>query len=149
MDTPEHSVSVRCVTSGATLTLSVEPGDSFFFFVALSHPTLSCVARAWSYRPESIPELFRFMAEHWRGWEGVRSAASLEGEVLLEARSSPAGAITVTLTLENRVSGLNEPPAWRITYPLTIEPGSLDGLARSVEGFFAPVLAAAAAARGG
>ena len=67
---------------------------------------------------ETMVEVFKAMAENWKGWDGEMRWASLEGEFGLVATSSTLGHVTLQLSFREH-SGPNH---WSADIKLTLEP---------------------------
>jgi hypothetical protein len=67
---------------------------------------------------ESLLALFDEMVAEWRGWEGTKDWASLEGEVTLAATHNRVGTVTLRATLWHY-----EQLEWRAAIELTIDAG--------------------------
>ena len=104
--------------------------------MSLRHPSLQAEAHVYALNAHLFSAFFAFLSDNWRGWPGVHKQASHEGELLLEATSSPRGAITLLVTLERRNPGWQLSPVWRVVCPLIIEAGQLERLAKSAGPFF-------------
>ncbi|MBE1579413.1 DUF6228 family protein [Amycolatopsis roodepoortensis] len=76
-----------------------------------------------------LAEFFRRHADDWRGWDGVRTWESLEGELKIDA-SHRYGHVRLRVTLQSfRHDWGND--GWTATGDLTIEPG--EELSRAAE----------------
>ncbi|WP_369371607.1 DUF6228 family protein [Promicromonospora sp. Populi] len=70
---------------------------------------------------QDLAEFFATLEEGWRGWAGVQTWKSLEGELTIEARHQ-FGHVRLTVTLRNlRWEWGND--GWHATVDLTIDPG--------------------------
>jgi hypothetical protein len=75
---------------------------------------------------------FRELAENWRGWEGERKWASLEGEITLSATNDRRGHVAMRVQMR---SGFWDND-WHVTATVQVDPGQLDGFARHAAMFF-------------
>lgn len=113
---------ITCSETRATFTLARQEAD--YWQADLKGRELSCSASVYAFMGDGIDEFFRSMARDWRGWDGVRSWSSLEGELELEASSDGRGHTRLRLRM-----ALDPARDWRIDVVLVIEAGSLDELA--------------------
>jgi hypothetical protein len=118
--------------NGRTLRLdSVERGgdgriDSFQ--VTLTFPGGAATATVHEYGTV-LPNFFRELADAWRGFDGVKSFASLEGELSIEAHHDGLGTVYCEVSL-----GQPWPPEWTLSLVLDFGAGAhLETIARDVE----------------
>jgi hypothetical protein len=84
---------------------------------------------------DGLANLFEAMASEWRGWDGVKSWESLEGDLEVAAQHDRLGQITLRIRLRHYFA----PPEWEARADLTIDPGEqLNAAARDLRGFFTP-----------
>lgn len=113
--------------------------DSHDYFIAeLRGLNIVAHARVVTYMSHGLAELFADMATNWKGWNGSKTWASLEGELDLAAEMDKGGHVSLTVRLRE-----GAPAAWTVTVELLIEAGQLDTLARSARSFQDSVLRAA------
>src|ERR1041384_5591920 len=95
-----------------------------YFEVVLSEPNFRGMLKV--YQPDSpLPtELFRDLARNWKGWDGKRLWASIEGELTLSATCDSAGHTMLTVELRRQTRD-----AWRLLGHLVLEAGQLDEIA--------------------
>lgn len=72
---------------------------------------------------------FGGLAASWRGWDGDRTWASLEGDVVITASHDGAGTIAMLVELRDRPR-VRQEPDWRAALVLTLDAGALDRVAR-------------------
>lgn len=101
------------------------------FSVKLNAPWLRAEARMTTYIYGPPTKFFEEIAASWRGWEGEKSWAEIEGRVALRATTDRRGhvALRVKLRPDPGLPGLAEEV-------LDLEAGGLDRLAEDVRGFF-------------
>jgi hypothetical protein len=72
---------------------------------------------------------FRALADAWRGFDGIKRFASLEGQLTIEARHDGRGTVWCDIGL-----GQPWPPEWELSASLDLGAGAhLDGLATAIE----------------
>jgi hypothetical protein len=82
---------------------------------------------------DGLARLFAEMAAEWRGWEGVKSWESLEGDLGVAAEHDGLGQITIRVGLRR----WEAPPEWEARADLTIDAGEqLTGAASDLRAFF-------------
>jgi hypothetical protein len=82
---------------------------------------------------DGIANLFEEMAAEWRGWDGVKTWESLEGDLEVAAEHDRLGQITLRVMLRRWQS----PPEWEARADLTIDAGEqLANTARELRAFF-------------
>ena len=64
------------------------------------------------------------LAEHWRGWEDVKSWSDFENTLSIDAEHDGLGHVTLTFRMRR-----SQYDGWRVTGPLPLEAGSLGRLA--------------------
>jgi hypothetical protein len=79
-----------------------------------------------------LGEYFGELAASWRGWDGDKSWAALEGDVVIAASHDGRGTIGVVVELRGLPS-IRSDPDWRAALVLTLDAGALDGLARQAK----------------
>ena len=77
-----------------------------------------------------LADLFAYMAEHWRGWEGLRTWGSLEGELKIAARTDRLGHVYLDVTLRE-----GAPEKWTLRTNLVLEAGMLEQAAKGAREF--------------
>ena len=77
----------------------------------------------------SLPHFFRELADAWRGFDDVKSFASLEGELTIDAHHDGRGTVYCEVCLRQP-----RPPEWAVCVVLDFGAGAhLEGLAGEVE----------------
>lgn len=100
--------------------LVVEVVEPAYLTVRLELGTLRAEARVFRHYAsgfDDLAEFFEWLERDWRGWDGVRTWSSLEGDLRLQA--SNRGQVGVLVELECP-AGL---PEWSVKTQLSIEPG--------------------------
>jgi len=122
--------SLKSVHDGYYLTLS--PRGQRGYHALLGGPDLNAETIIYDVTGETFAfaDFWRDLASHWKGWSGVRSWSSLEGDLELEARSDSLGHIQVTCILSR-----GAPHGWHIKARLFTEAGALDALASQAASF--------------
>ena len=119
---------LRCVETtltaenGRTLRLSnvVREGDGSVatFDATLSIPGGSVTTTVHEYGTW-LPSFFRELADGWRGFDDVKTFASLEGELWIEARHDGLGTLYCTVHLRQPA-----PPEWELSAVLDFGAGA-------------------------
>jgi hypothetical protein len=121
--------------------LAIDQADKEWWQVRLEVGSLRAEGRvdgAGSRYSVFLQEFVADLAANWRGWEGSKQWASIEGCLNLDARHDGLGHIELRVGLRGQYSG----DAWRAEGTLTLEPGGLDALVREVQRFENATLAA-------
>jgi hypothetical protein len=120
------------------LSLSLESGQpaSGLLTASLQLDRLAATVQvddSYANRFEDLSSFFAALEKSWRGWEGVQSWESVEGNLRIEARHE-YGKVSLTVTMaRDRAEWDNH--GWRATGDLTIQPGEeLSQIARDVAG---------------
>lgn len=138
----------RCLTrveqsDGVELTLTAENGrtlhlrgvrrsadgsvESYEATLAISGGSVTATVHEYG---TWLPRFFRELADAWRGFDDVKSFASLEGELWIEARHDGRGTVVCQVTIRQP-----RPPTWSLSAELDFGAGAnLDAVARDVEG---------------
>ena len=106
--------------------------DGVTYSVALVGDPLSAVAVACDIQPQRWTAFFRELAQNCRGWPGVKTEESLEGEVLVACTSDQFGIITLRVQLRGERAGA----FWRADDSVFLLAGQLDAIARAAEEYF-------------
>jgi hypothetical protein len=122
---------IKSADSSASLIFSDIEGD---YFTAKFHsPELTVTKRVWGYTDcKLLVNLFEYLAQEWKGWDGEKDWASLEGEFSVSCSSDKKG--HVHLKLRFRQYEGREP--WIAEPSLNLEAGMLEGVAKNVRKFF-------------
>ena len=75
----------------AGASLALRSYDRHYFLAEVSHAGLLATASVSSYMSDGLGDYFGFMAANWTGWAGEREWMSLEGELVLQAKSDRTG----------------------------------------------------------
>lgn len=89
--------------------------------------------RVYALWASGMVDLFGYLAEHWRGWDGAREWTSLEGDLTLSATSDARGHTFLSVEL---APTMDVQPQWRLRSELVLETSQLDVLARDVRTFY-------------
>jgi hypothetical protein len=123
---------IKSTESDASLEFSNMSGD--YFIVSLKSSTHSATREVYAYtNAYGIARLFQVAAEQWRGWEGVKRWASIEGELEIELESDNKGHISLTVKINNYFG--NADP-WKIEAVISIEAGQLDLISQKANKYF-------------
>jgi len=85
-----------------------------------------------------LAELFQHFADNWRGWQGNKTWASLEGEISITATSDHLGHVFLAVRLRE-----GTPPRWTLDAHLVLEAGMFPKLAADAREFESTVVRAA------
>ncbi len=83
-------------------------------------------------QPQQWSELFRGLANAWRGWSDEKANESLEGHLRLACTADRTGHVTIRVRLRSMAIGDD----WRVEADLHIEAGQLQGLADAAVEYF-------------
>jgi hypothetical protein len=110
--------------------LELAPLDEDFFLATLRSRGVSGAARVGTFMANGLGEFFRYFADNWRGWQGVKAWASLEGELSLTAESDRVGHVFLDVRLRE-----GAPARWTLEANLVLEAGMLTELAVHAQEF--------------
>ncbi|SEG49223.1 hypothetical protein SAMN04489712_105521 [Thermomonospora echinospora] len=86
--------------------------------------------------PENLQDFLLGLAKDWRGWPGVRSWTSMDGEMTLEAGHDGRAYVSIAVTLRDCP---HDPGGWSARIVLSLEAGEeLRRLADTAERFLHP-----------
>jgi hypothetical protein len=124
-----RELCIRSARDGVTLTLSnfvCEGADSMSdsFLVEVKAYDLRAEARASTFMAADLGQFFTSLANDWRGWQGERTWATLEGEFELTATSDPLGHVRLAYFIRPPHTGFN----WELRGVLELEAGQLESL---------------------
>jgi hypothetical protein len=127
-------IEIRSARDGMVLTLSnlVQADQSALsesFLVSLKGYKLQAEIRASSFMAPNLGAFFRELSENWRGWEGKKSWATLEGELELSATSDSQGHIRLAYVVKRPHTDYQ----WELTGALELEAGQLAAIAAQAE----------------
>ncbi|MEO0453681.1 MAG: DUF6228 family protein [Verrucomicrobiota bacterium] len=125
------SAIIKSTRSGRTLTFSNRNGD--YFDTELAGDSISAKKGIWGYTDTAfLIDLFDSFTRDWKGWDGERHWAAIEGDLDLTATSDNLGHIRLDVVLLN-----NSPEDdLKADAQVYLDAGSLDTLANKVRKFF-------------
>jgi hypothetical protein len=124
--------SSRLELSGPVRHGSDEHDDSTFI-ATLRGDNLNAMVHVVDVGPAKWADLFGAMAVEWRGWDGAKEGASLEGHLALSCTADYLGHVRMRVTLRGDIARSD----WTAEQTLTIEAGQLETLAEEARNFFA------------
>ncbi len=105
--------------------LRLGPRHGEYLNVELEGPELRASTRIYLYEDNlSLLKLFEELSKNWKGWGGVKSWASLEGDFKVSCASDKLGHISFSLEIVNRTVD----PEWAVRTTVRVDSGSLDDL---------------------
>ena len=124
-------VIIKSADSSASLVFSDIEGD--YFTARFLSPELNVSKRVWGYTDcELLVDLFEYLAQEWKGWDGEKNWSSLEGEFSVSCSADKKGHVHLRLKFKQHEG--REP--WAAEPSLNLEAGMLEGVARNVRRFF-------------
>lgn len=117
-----ETLAIDSRDAGASLVL--RPHSRHHFIAQLNHAGLVAAADVYSYMSGGLGDFFDFMAANWMGWADVKEWGSLEGELVLRARSDRTGHVYIHVRLR-----CGAPAKWTAEMELVLEAGQLERLA--------------------
>lgn len=124
-------VIIKAADSDATLTFCGRNGD--YFTTSLVSMAVSAKKQIWGFTDcEMLVDLFRYMADNWKGWEGAANWASLENDLALSCTCDRLGHIYLATTLRDTCASAR----WTAHFTIMVEAGQLASIAADVAGFF-------------
>jgi hypothetical protein len=125
-------VIIKSTRGRRTLAFSNRHGD--YFDAELSGDSVTVKKGIWGYTDtELLINLFESIAVDWRGWEGKRHWAAIEGDLDITATHDRLGHIRIDVVILNNDLEDN----WKVDAPIFLDAGSVDPLAAKVRMFFA------------
>jgi len=129
--------TLRCVNTGATLTLSglrylPDPNSHCEYIAKLEAAPLSAEVEIFDGLTVEAVNFFDSLNEAWRGWQGSRDYLSLERHLRRAATNDSLGHVTVQVTLTNTTGVVR----WKAEHPIVVEVGQLAAIAARARGFF-------------
>lgn len=107
--------------------------DGDYFDAQLTGDAVSAKKGIWGYTDTNdLVRLFESMAQDWRGWNGERHWASIEGDFDITATSDNLGHIRLDVVILNN----NPEDDWQVNAPIYLDAGGLDRLATEIHRFF-------------
>ena len=124
---------VRMGYAGATLGFMATPDSPEQVIVLIDQPGLTVRERIWLDEPGQLGAFFDALAMNWRGWEGGRKLATLDGGFQIECHHDGVGHVVVEIGL-----GLVPPhqwhdAGWRVSAAVIVDPGALGAVARRLQ----------------
>jgi len=126
----DKSVTIKSVKDATRLTFSEPAGESFMASLESVHFSGRVVVSTYHSGPPSL--MFDDIARQWRGWDGKKEWAALEGQLRLTASSDLTGHIELLVIMRD----YSDPAEWRLQATLLLEAGQLEELARAVKKVF-------------
>lgn len=129
------NVKLKSANTGATLEFSAVRNQ--YCTVTFSSAALRASHQVWIYSGEGerFASLFVEMAEHWTGWAGAKTWASLEADFSLSCTSDSLGHITLEVEMVDRDS----PEEWSTQFKIEVEAGQLETIAQEIQVLFNPI----------
>jgi len=125
-------VVVKSGNTSATLTFCERDAD--YFSVVYESPSVKLAKRVWGYTDcEYLVNLFKFIAEKWKGWEGAQEWTSIEGEFGISAKCDRLGHVMLAITIKE----FDGPEVWDASVSLGLDSGQTERIASQVKQFFA------------
>ena len=110
--------------------------DGCTFSASVSSHVLNAVTKVYDIRPDRWALFFKDLANHWRGWKGIKDHQSLEGHLRIEAETADSlGHIRLRMYLR----GVDVPDQWSAEISLIVEAGQLDDLAHKAGAYFGDI----------
>jgi hypothetical protein len=122
--------TIKDIDSSAYLKLSRKSADGAIEIDLQDHG-LMLHADAYPFMAESLPTFLLELAGSWRGWDGVKTWGTLEGELSLSFSHNKVGYVFVKVEVRHPTQ-----QRWRCQTGFTLEPASLDTLAAQSSGLF-------------
>jgi hypothetical protein len=134
----KHLFAIQSVHGGTRLEFrgvvprGGEPYDDFTVEVRLTGGNVEASESVYDHLPHRWADLFESMARDWRGWDGQRTLASLEGQLEISCGADRLGHVSVRVELSGDPLGSD----WRAADTIYIEAGQLDELALQAREYF-------------
>ena len=132
-------VLIRGEANGASIELSereglTQPAGSEFYRVTLRENGFEASTRVYAFDPkdDALAKFFARLSNDWRGWDGVRSWKSLEGEFEVACEHDGVGHIATTASLHSTPYGYG----WTGIIKFDLAAGELEQIANAVAVFF-------------
>ncbi len=126
---------IKCSKNYGELEFSEQKGllqadGSEYFRVTIRGNNLSAFSQVYAFDPfnNSLQKFFEELAENWKGWNGEKKWASLEGELSLVCTSDNLGHIEIEVTIYD---------VWSVQHVIYVDAGQLENIALDVKKFFA------------
>jgi hypothetical protein len=125
-----ESVTIKSAKGRRSLIFSNRSGD--YFDVELAGDAVSAKKRVWGYTDtDFLAGLFESIARDWKGWDGERQWAAIEGDLSISASSDKLGHIRLAVVIRN--NDLEDD--WQLDVPIFLDAGGLDNIASNVRRF--------------
>jgi hypothetical protein len=108
------------------------PYEGVTFYARLVSAALTASVRVYEVQPQHWSAYFRDLADHWRGWQGIKAHESLEGHLRVQASADSLGHILLTV----RLRGIEVGDEWQAEDSVYLEAGQLDEVANRAKGYF-------------
>ena len=103
-----------------------------YFDVELIGDAVTAKKQIWGYTyTEFLGGLFESIARDWKGWDGERDWASIEGDLTISASSDKLGHIRLDVAVRNN----DFENDWKLDAPIYLDAGGLDRIASEVKRF--------------
>jgi hypothetical protein len=110
--------------------------DGTTFVVRYTCAYLSAVVEVYDIRPDRWSAFFQDLADHWRGWNGVKEHQSLEHNLKLSCSSDSTGHIEMRCILRGYFGGTD----WWMKDSLYLEAGQLADLTKQAKRYFVDIV---------
>lgn len=103
-----------------------------YFSVRYKSQAIECVARVYAYEDgHRLASIFKEMAENWKGWNGKKEWAALEGEFAISCDITNTGKVRAQFFL---TPGLDR--EWEVKSSVSFGAGELNVLSKRMDKFF-------------
>lgn len=103
-----------------------------YFSVRYKSQAIECVTRVYAYEDGfRLASIFTEMADNWKGWDGKKQWASLEGEFEIACNITSTGKVTAHFFLTH---GLDR--EWEVKSSVFFGAGELEVLSKRMSEFF-------------
>jgi hypothetical protein len=126
----DPSVEIR--SSRGVRSLRFHSWGGNYFIASIEGIGPQAAVGVWDNHCELLVHLFESIARDWRGWQGERTWASIEGEFRIAVSTSSTGTVTIAVELASN----ERDDDWRLSIPVFAEAGQLESIARRVASFF-------------
>lgn len=119
---------IRDESSGASFSICIV--DSDYITVEIENPSLSAKKIVYIYRDFlSLIEFFEDLSAHWKGWVGVRTFSSLEGDFSIHVTHDSRASVSFQVSLKEEISIINE---WSVEVKINIALGELESIPKKL-----------------
>lgn len=127
-----EEMEIKSARSSTHLRFFDIKGDEFH--ASLTSPEFSGTVKVWAYTDaHGIANLFESMAENWRGWNGEKKWASIEGEFAIACIHDKLGHITLNIEMHQ---DFGSEETWRLKGNLVVDAGQLEAISKDAKMFF-------------